>query len=83
VPEYLYPGVYGEEIDARKSIEGVPTSTGGFLGWIRCSLGASVKIAAVLVFGVSLEPPQPSRWTCVFGGQDTILRRLSRQLLDS
>jgi len=54
VPEYLYPGVYVEEIDPGKSIEGVPTSTSGFLGSIRCSLGASVKIAAVLVFGVLL-----------------------------
>jgi hypothetical protein len=54
VPEYLYPGVYVEEIDPGKSIEGVPTSTGGLLGWIRCSLDASAKIAAVLVFGVLL-----------------------------
>jgi phage tail sheath protein FI len=52
VPEYLYPGVYVEEIDPGKSIEGVPTGTSGFLGSIRCSLGASATIAAVLVFGV-------------------------------
>jgi hypothetical protein len=54
VPEYLHPGVYVEEIDPGKSIEGVPTSADDFLGSIRCSLGAAVKIAAVLVFGVLL-----------------------------
>lgn len=33
MPEYLYPGVYVEEIDTRnKPIEGVSTSTVGFLG---------------------------------------------------
>ena len=54
MPEYLHPGVYVEELDPGKSIEGVPTSTSGFLGSFRCSLGASLKIAAVLVFGVLL-----------------------------
>ncbi len=33
MPEYLYPGVYVEEIDTgNKPIEGVSTSTAGFLG---------------------------------------------------
>src|SRR4051812_382436 len=33
MPEYLYPGVYVEEIDTgNKPIEGVSTSTVGFLG---------------------------------------------------
>src|SRR6476619_5215088 len=33
MPEYLYPGVYVEEIDTgSKPIEGVSTSTVGFLG---------------------------------------------------
>ena len=54
MPEYLSPGVFVEEFNPGKSIEGVPTSTSGFLGSIRCSLGASVKIAVVVVFGVLL-----------------------------
>ena len=33
MPEYLYPGVYVEEVDTgNKPIEGVSTSTAGFLG---------------------------------------------------
>ena len=33
MPEYLYPGVYVEEVDTgNKPIEGVSTSTVGFLG---------------------------------------------------
>src|SRR5580704_16628089 len=33
MPDYLYPGVYVEEIDTgNKPIEGVSTSTAGFLG---------------------------------------------------
>ena len=33
MPEYLYPGVYVEEIDTgNKPIEGVSTSTVGFIG---------------------------------------------------
>jgi phage tail sheath protein FI len=33
MPEYLYPGVYIEEIErGPRPIEGVPTSTAAFLG---------------------------------------------------
>ena len=32
VPEYLHPGVYIEELDGPRPIEGVPTSTSAFLG---------------------------------------------------
>src|SRR6185295_18806300 len=36
MPEYLSPGVYVEEVSFRsKSIEGVPTSTTGFVGLAR------------------------------------------------
>ena len=35
MPEYLAPGVYVEEIDAIKTIEGVSTSTTGFAGVTR------------------------------------------------
>lgn len=36
MPEYLSPGVYVEEVSFRsKSIEGVPTSTTGFVGMTR------------------------------------------------
>jgi phage tail sheath protein FI len=32
MPEYLHPGVYIEEQPAPQSIEGVSTSTAGFVG---------------------------------------------------
>jgi phage tail sheath protein FI len=53
VPEYLAPGVYIEESSYRsKSIEGVSTSTRGFVGSIRRGVDASAKSVAVVVAGV-------------------------------
>jgi len=55
MPEYLQPGVYVEEVDFRsKSIEGVSTSTRGFVGSIRRRVDAIVKTAAVVMLGVLL-----------------------------
>jgi len=55
VPEYLAPGVYVEETSYRsKSIEGVSTSTGDFVGSIRRGVDATVKTVAVVVVGVLL-----------------------------
>lgn len=55
MPEYLAPGVYVEETSYRsKSIEGVSTSTLGFLGSIRRGVDASAKSVAVVVVGVFL-----------------------------
>src|SRR3989440_8409922 len=49
MPEYLAPGVYVEEVSFRsKSIEGVPTSTAGFVG--KTTRG---PMEAHLVHGVS------------------------------
>jgi Bacteriophage tail sheath protein len=49
-PEYLAPGVYVEEIPTQpKSIEGVPTSTAGFLG--RCRKGPFKKACPVTSLG--------------------------------
>jgi phage tail sheath protein FI len=53
VPEYLAPAVFVEETSYRsKSIEGVSTSTSGFVGSIRRGVGAIVKTAAVVTLGV-------------------------------
>jgi len=55
MPEYLAPGVYVEETGYRsKSIEGVPTSSRGFVGSIRHGVEATAKTAAVVVGGVLL-----------------------------
>jgi hypothetical protein len=55
MPEYLAPGVYVEETSYRsKSIEGVSTSTGGFLGSIRRGVDASAKTVAIVMVGVLL-----------------------------
>jgi hypothetical protein len=55
VPEYLAPGVYVEETSYRsKSIEGVPTSTRGFLGSIRRGANTTIRAVAVAVLGVLL-----------------------------
>jgi len=55
VPEYLAPGVYVEEASYRsKSIEGVSTSTRGFVGSIRRGVDATAKTVALVVVGVLL-----------------------------
>lgn len=55
MPEYLAPGVYVEETSYRsKSIEGVSTSTRGFVGSIRRGVDASAKSMGVVVGGIFL-----------------------------
>jgi hypothetical protein len=55
VPEYLAPGVYVEETSYRsKSIEGVRTSTRGFLGSIGRGVDTTSRAVAVAVLGVLL-----------------------------
>jgi hypothetical protein len=49
-----YPGVYVDEESAGKSIEGVPTSAGGFLESIRRCREAIIKAAVVSLLGVLL-----------------------------
>ena len=49
MPEYLAPGVYVEETSFRsKSIEGVSTTTTGFIGPARLDVGVRVPCAQVL-----------------------------------
>ena len=55
MPEHLAPGVYVEEVAYRsKPIEGVSTTTKGFVGSIRRGADAIVRGAAVFGLGVLL-----------------------------
>lgn len=51
--EYLAPGVYVEESSYRsKSIEGVSTGSGSFIGSLRRGVDATVKTVTVVAVGV-------------------------------
>ncbi|MFO7567688.1 MAG: phage tail sheath subtilisin-like domain-containing protein [Enhygromyxa sp.] len=79
MPEYLSPGVYVEEVSFRsKSIEGVPTSTTGFVGMTRT--GPVYYAHGVDTDGrgrgpTQCEPRLVTSWTefeRVFGGLDPL-----------
>src|SRR5229473_2724921 len=74
MPEYLAPGVYVEEVSYRaKSIEGVATSTTGFVG-LAC-FGPGVPSGGGLAESVECEPRLVTSFTefeRVFGSLDDL-----------
>lgn len=55
MPEYLAPGVYVEEVSYRsKSIEGVSTSTNGFVDGIRSRVDVVAEWVGLLLAGFLL-----------------------------
>src|ERR1700753_3466218 len=70
MPEYLAPGVYVEEVSFRaKSIEGVSTTTTGFVG--PASYGPTALDACIIPALVEYERPYGDRNPLVFDGGAT------------